>query len=163
MQKKVKVFVTLVLPLFIVMVAAMESGCRHNTNSTTPVSPQVATAVTLLDASNTCVTVEDGLTAADHAIDQLKASDPEYYAKVSPLIKKISAANVVAAQKIQVVKNTGQGDWKSAMLAVAQSVNVNDLNAAQVKNPTSQGIVTAALASLVAILNTINQNFGGTK
>lgn len=118
---------------------------------------------TLLDASNTCVTVEDSLTAADHAIDQVKTSDPEYYAKVGPLIKRLSAANTVAAQKIKLVKDTGVGDWRPALLAVAASVNTADLTAVGVKNQTSQTIVAASLASLVAIINTITTNFGGAK
>lgn len=147
------------------MILLVSAGCRHNTTAAgqPPPSAAVTTVATLLDASNTCVTVEDGLTAADHAIDQVKMSDPEYYAKVGPLIKKISAANAAAAQKVKLAKDTGATDWKPAMLAIASSVNVSDLSAAGVKNPTSQAIVQASLAGLVAIINTINQNFGGTK
>jgi hypothetical protein len=137
-------------------------GCRHNTSGPPP-SPAVVTAATLLDASNTTVTVEDGLTAASHALDQLQATDPEYYAKVDPLIKKISAANVLAAKKIKLVKDTGTGDWRPAILAVASSVNVADLNTVGVKNPTSQTIVAAALATLVGVLNAIPKTFGGTQ
>jgi len=151
------------LLLTTVLLLAFTAGCQHNI--TTPGQPTpsaaVTTVATLLDASNTCVTVEDSLVAADHAIDQLKATDPEYYAKVSPLIKKISAANAVAAQKIKLAKDTGAIDWRPALLAVAASVNPGDLSAVGVKNSTSQVIVSASLASLVAILNTINQNFGG--
>lgn len=152
------------LMLLLVALAGLASCHRTTTSSITPPpSPAVATVATLLDASNATVTVEDSLTAANHAIDQLQSSDPEYYAKLNPLIKKISAANTVAAQKIKLVKDTGTGDWKPALLAVASSVNTADLTAAGVKNPTSQAIVSAALASLIAILNTITTNFGGTK
>lgn len=143
----------------------MASGCRHNTPAAgqPPQSAAVVAVATLLDADHTCLTVEDSLTAADHAIDQLKTSDPEYYAKVGPLIKKISAANAIAEQKIKLAKDTGATDWKQALLAVASSVNVSDLSAAGVKNQTSQAIVEASLTGLVAILNTINANFGGAK
>lgn len=150
----------LLLPILLVVLAV---GCRHTQPNTTPPSQAVVTVATLLDASNTCVTVEDSLTAADHAIDQVKVSDPEYYAKVGPLIKRLSAANTVAAQKIKLVKDTGVGDWKPALLAVAASVNTADLTAAGVKSQTSQTIVAASLASLVAIINTITTNFGGAK
>lgn len=155
----------LTLMLLLTGLAGMLSSCRHTTTipGQPPPSAAVVTAATLLDASNTCVTVEDGLTAADHALDQLQASEPEYYTKVKPLIQKISSANVAAARKVKAAKDSGATDWRPAMLAVAASVNVSDLNAAGVKNPTSQAIVSASLASLVAILNTINQNFGGTK
>jgi hypothetical protein len=155
----------LTLMLLLVGLAGLATSCYHTTTSPTtpPPSPAVVTAATLLDASNTCVTIEDSLTAANHAIDQLKATDPEYYAKLDPLIKKISRANTVAAEKIKLAKDTGATDWKPALLAVAASVNISDLTAGGIKNPTSQTIATAALASLVAILNTINQNFGGVK
>jgi hypothetical protein len=156
----------LALILTLTMIAAT-SGCRHNQPGAAPPSHAVVVAATLLDASNTTVTVEDGLIAASHAIDQLQTTDPEYYAKVSPLIKKISAANVAAAKKIKIVKDTGAGDWRADMLAIAGSVNISDLTATGIKNPTSQAIVSAALATLIGVLNTINQNFGtgtgGTK
>lgn len=146
------------------MVLLVGVGCHRKAPvGQAPLTPAEQTVATLLDASNMCLTVEDTLTAADHAIDQLKGTDPEYYAKVNPLIKKISAANTSAAQKVKVAKDTGATDWKPAMLGVATSVNISDLSAAGVKNPTSQAIVSASLAGLVAILNTINQNFGGTK
>ena len=149
----------------LVLLLLTATGCRYNTptpGSPTP-SAAVVTAATLLDASNTCVTVEDGLTAADHALDQLKTTEPDYYAKVDPLIKKISAANVLAAKKIKLVKDTGTGDWRPAILAVASSVNVADLNAAGIKNSTTQTIVAAALATLVGVLNAIPKTFGGTQ
>jgi hypothetical protein len=147
------------------MVLLVGIGCRHNKQAAgqPPPSAAVVTIATLLDADHTCLTVQDSLTAADHAIDQLKTSDPEYYAKVGPLIKKISAANNAAEQKIKLAKDTGATDWKPALLAVASSVNVSDLSAAGVKNQTSQLIVSASLASLVGILNSITTNFGSAK
>jgi hypothetical protein len=149
--------------MLLLAVVLVGSGCRKNvtTPGQPPPSAAVTTAATLLDASNTCLTVEDSLTAASHTIDKLKDSDPEYYAKIDPLIKKISAANTAAALKVQAAMKSGATDWKSAMVAIASSVNVSDLNAAGIKNPTSQTIAAASLASLIAILNTINQNFGG--
>jgi len=153
------------LLLTTVLLLAFTAGCQHNISTPGQPTPSaaVATAATLLDASNASVTVEDSLTAAYHALEQLKTTDPEYYTQAMPLIKKISAANAVAAQKIKLAKDTGATDWRPALLAVASSVNPSDLTAAGVKNPTSQAIVSASLASLVAILNAINQNFGGGK
>lgn len=148
------------LVLASVMLAAIATveGCRHNVNTN---NPKVIAAMTLLDASDITVTVEDGLVATDHILDTLQTSDPEYYAKIKPLLKKISSANVTAAQKIKIVKDGGQADWKGAILAVAASVNVHDLNAVGIKNPNTQIIVSASLATLVKILTDIPQKFGG--
>ena len=148
------------LTLVLLIVAASLVACRHQVNTS---NPKVIIAATLLDASNTCVTVEDGLTAANHAVESLETAEPEYYARVKPLLQKISAANKQAALTVQRVKNGGTDNWRGALVAVAASVSVQDLQAVQVKNPTSQLIVEGALATLVATLQSINTNFGGAK
>lgn len=153
---KIKIAVTLAL---IVLVGA-GVGCRHNVNTS---NPAVVTASALQDASNACVTLEDGLTAADKALDQLETVEPEYYAHVKPLLKKISAANASASKIVQSVKNGQPGNVKGAMLAVAVSVTPADLTAFSVKNPTSQLIVEGSITALIATLATIQANFGGSK
>lgn len=136
------------------------SGCRHNINTS---NPAVVTAATLLDASNTCVAVEDGLTAANHAVDALETQEPEYYAHVKPLLKKLSTANVAAVKLVQAAKNGQPANWQQGMLAMASAVTPADLSAVQVKNPTSQAIAQGALATLIVTLNTIPHTFGGSK
>lgn len=133
-------------------------GCRHSINTA---NPRVVMAATLLDASNTTVAVEDGLTAANHVVDSLEQSEPDYYAKVKPLIRKISAANKAASDKIVAAKNGDTtADWRGAVNAVAASVKPGDLTAFGFKNQNTQALVTAAFATLVATLNAIPGTFG---
>lgn len=137
-------------------------GCRHNVVNTN--NPKVVMAATLLDASNTCVTIEDGLTAANHVIDALETAEPDYYKHVKPLIKRISTANKTASDKIVAVRNgDGTADWRGAVLAIGTSVDTKDLTAFSFKNPNSQALVTAAFATLTATLASLPQTFGGGK
>lgn len=130
-------------------------ACRHNINTN---NPQVVRAATLLDASNTCVALEDGLVAASHAVDALETLDPAYYNKAKPLLRKISTANVQAVRKIQAFKNgDATADWRGGVLAVAASVNTADLDAAQIKDPTTRLIVAGSIATLIGVLNGIPQ------
>lgn len=135
------------------------TGCRYNINTN---NPKVVVAATLLDASNTTVLIEDGLTAANHVTEQLESIEPEYYAHVKPLIKRISAANVVAAKTVQNAKNGNTAaDWRGALIAVGASVKPSDLTAFGFKNPTSKALVSGGFATLIAILDSIPQKFGG--
>lgn len=132
-------------------------GCHRKVNQN---NPQVVRAATLLDASNTCVTIEDGLVAANHAVESIESQDPEYYAKVKPLLRKVSSANVEAVHKIKTFKDGDTSvNWRAGMLAVASSINTDDLSALQIKNPTTQLIVSASLATLVGALNAIPKSF----
>lgn len=138
----------------------LENGCRHNVST----NPKVVMTATLLDASNTCVTIEDGLTAANHIVNALETSEPEYYAHVRPLIKKLSAANKTASDTIVKVRNGDTAaDWRGAMLAIGSGITPADLTSFGFKNSNTQAIVTAAFATLVATLNALPATYGGTK
>lgn len=147
-----------VISFVLVVLAFGLAGCRHNVNTS---NPAVVTASALQDASSSTVLVEDGLSAANKAVDQLEAVEPEYYAHVKPLLKAISTKNAAAAGIIQKVKNGQPGDVKGAMLALAVSVSPSDLTAFSVKNPNSQIIVEGSITALVVTLATIKTKFGG--
>lgn len=155
MKKVVKSTIVLLL---IGMLAFAPIGCRKNININ---NPAVVQAAALLDASNTCKTLEEGLLSANNAVEALQAGEPDYYAKVKPLLRKISAANVVAAQKIQLVSQGGTADWRSALIAVGSSTTPADLTSFGFKNPNSQLIVQGGFALLVATLSSIQTKFGG--
>lgn len=148
-----------ILALMLVVAFGL-TACRHNVNTA---NPAVVTITTLQDASNTTVALEDGLTAANKALDQIEAAEPEYYAHVKPLIKKVSAANASASGIIQNVKNGKPGDWKGAVLGIATSITPADLTTFAVKNPTSQLIVEGSITGLIATLATIKAKFGGAQ
>jgi hypothetical protein len=143
----------LISSLVLCSVMFLASGCRHNINTS---NPAVVTASALGDASNACKTVEDALTATNHALEQLETVEPEYYAHVKPLVQRISQANRLASAKIVAAKNGNAVDWKSALTAVGTSINLDDLRAAQVKNPTSQIIVGSSVALLIDALVAIH-------
>ena len=136
----------------------LTAGCRHNVNTS---NPAVVQASALADAADTCKLLEDGLASAKAAVEKLETAEPDYYAHVKPLLKKMSAANVVAIEKIQVAKNGGTADWKGALVAVAASVSPSDLTSVGVKNQTSQLIVEGSIAGLVATLESFKAKFGG--
>lgn len=151
---------SMVVAAVMLMAITATEGCRHNVNTN---NPKVIQAATLLDASDLTVTIEDGVVAANHAVEAIQASDPEYYNKVKPLLRSISSANVLAARKIQAFKNgDATADWRGAIIAVAGSVNTQDLSAVHIKNPNTQLIVSASLATLVAALETIPKKFPTT-
>jgi len=131
----------------------LASGCRHNINTA---NPAVVAASALGDASNACKTVEDALTATNKALEQLESTEPEYYAHVKPLVQRISLANRLASSKIVAAKNGNPVDWKSAFSAVGTSINLDDLRAAQVKNPNSQIIIGSSVALLIDALVAIH-------
>ncbi len=135
-------------------------GCRHNVNTA---NPQVVAAATLLDASNATVTVEDGLTQAKATLRQLRASEPEWYAKVNPIIQRYSAANTSAAKKIQAATIGQPADWRAAMLDIAAQGQPSDFTAFGFKNPASQQLVSQTFKTLIEILILIPQKFGGAK
>lgn len=150
----------LLISIMAVIICVLGIGCRHTVNTA---NPAVVTVTTLQDASDTCVTLEDGLTAANKAVDQIEATEPEYYAHVKPLLKKLSAANASASGIIQNVKNGQPGNWKGAVLGVATSITPADLTSFAVKNPTSQLIVEGSITGLIATLATIQAKFGGAQ
>ena len=127
-------------------------GCRHNVNTS---NPKVVAISALADAFNTCKTLEDGLVAANKAIESIEAQEPEYYAHIKPLLQKISTANKNAAHKIQQAKNDGVTDWKSAFVSISSSITPADLTSVGVKNPNSQIIVGSSISGIVIILEAI--------
>jgi hypothetical protein len=133
------------------------AGCRHNVNTS---NPAVVQASALADAANTCKLLEDGVASANAAVEKLETAEPDYYAHVKPLLQKVSAANVLAIEKIQVVKNGGTADWKGALVNVAASVSPSDLTSVGVKNQTSQVIMEGSIAALVATLESFKAKFG---
>lgn len=139
-----------VVPLL--ALALMTTACRHNVNAS---NPAVVTVSALVDASNTCKTLENGLTAANQALEKIEMQEPEYYSHVKPLIQKISAANIVAAHKIQAAKNGNPSNWKQSFIAIGTSITPADLTAVQVKNPNSQIIVGSTIAGIVGIIEAI--------
>lgn len=147
----------LIYPILAVALLTLP-GCRHNVNTS---NPQVVLAATLLDASNTVVTLADGLTAADHVLDQLQASDPAYYAQIKPLLIKIAKLNDVAVAKIAAAKaGDATADWKGAIIAIGSSVTVTDFSTVGIKNPTNQALASAGLATLIAALELIPKTYG---
>lgn len=148
-----KCLIRSLLLCFVLSGLTFVSGCRHNVNTS---NPQVVAMSALGDASNACKTVEDALTATNKALEQLEATEPAYYAKVKPLVQKISQANRLASSKIVAAKNGEPVDWRSAFVAVGSSINIDDLRAAQVKNPTSQIIVGSSVALLIDALVAIH-------
>lgn len=133
----------------------MVDACRRNVDTK---NPQVLRAATLLDASQMCVTIEDGVVAANNILESIQAQEPDYYAHVKPLLQKISSSNVLAVRKIQAFKNGDtSADWRGGLIAVAQSVNPKDLDAVGIKNANTKAIVQAAMATLVLALEIIPQ------
>lgn len=150
---------TLRIVLALILILPFSTGCRHSANMA---NPKVAFAVTLLDASNTTKTIADGLTAADKVLDRIQAQEPDYYAKVRPLLTKIARANDGANVAILNAKNGGAADWKGALVSVSQTVATSDLTAFGFKNPTSQALVQDGFAVLISGLSLAAQ-FGGGK
>lgn len=146
-----------VLSVLVLGLAISTTACHHNVNASTktPPSPQVAAAITLTDASNTCKTLEDALTTADHAIDLVQTSDPEYYAHAGALFKKISAANRLAADKVNTSIQGKPENWQAAFAGIGSSVDLQDLSSVQIKNPNSQLLVSASIAALLKILTAL--------
>lgn len=150
---------TFCIALASVLTVFAVAGCRHSANMS---NPKVAIAVTELDASNTTKTITDGLTAADKVLDQIQAQEPDYYAKVRPLLTKIAKANDVASSAIVNAKNGGAADWRGAMSSLGQTVATSDLTTFGFKNSTSQKLVQDGFAVLISGL-TLAAQFGGTK
>ena len=137
-------------------------GCRHNTANMA--NPKVALAVGLTDAANTCLTLEDGLTATYNALDQLETSEPEYYAHVKPLVQKLSASNVMAMRVIQKVQaGDTTADWRGAMVVVANTVKPSDLTMFNFKNPNSQALANSLFQAVVATITEMTQKYRGVQ
>lgn len=153
-MKKLKVLTIVALMACVLSLGA----CRKSVNTS---NPAVVQAAALLDAENTCKTLEDGIKTANDAIEKLQAGEPDYYAKVKPLLKKLSAANNTAAQKINTVAGGGSADWKGALIALGTSVTPADLTTFGFKNSNTQLIVETSFAGLVATLSAIQTKFGG--
>ena len=148
-----------ILSIFLILSLVLSpAACRKNLNTT---NPQVIQAAALLDAENTCKTLEDGLVAANNAVEGLEAAEPGYYAKVKPLIRRLSAANALASSKIKLVSAGGTADWRGAMIAVGSSVSPQDLTVFDFKNPGTQSIVSAGFSLLVATLSQIQVKYSG--
>lgn len=144
----------------IIMIAVMLSfstGCGHFTHST---NPAVVQAAALVDVQKTLKTVEDGLLTANKAVENLEAAEPEYYAYVKPLLKKISLSNRIASDKVDIVTKGGTADWKSAVIEIGSSVTPADLTTFGFKNPSSQLIVEGGFATLITTLETIKNKYG---
>jgi hypothetical protein len=129
------------------------AGCHHNVKTN---NPAVIAAITLDDASNTCKTLEDTVTAANHAVELVETTDPEYYAKSKALIQKISAANRLAGDKINISMHGQPADWHVAFSSIATSVDPKDLTSVQVKNPNTQLLIVASMQALTKILTSIH-------
>jgi hypothetical protein len=155
-----KRFKTIVAILLISVCLVPMEACRKNVNTS---NPQVVQAAALLDAANTCKTLEDGIVAANDAVEKLEASEPEYYAHVKPLLKKLSSANTVASQKINIVAQGGTADWKGALVAVGTSVTASDLTTFGFKNSDTQLIIQGSFALLVTTLSSMQLKFGSVK
>lgn len=136
------------------------AGCRKSVNNS---NPAVVQAVALQDAENTCKTVEDGLLTANRAIEKLQATEPDYYNKVKPLLRKISKLNATASGKIALVASGQSADWKGALIAVSASVTPSDLTTFGFKNPNTQIIVETSFSGLILALSSIKTKFGGAQ
>lgn len=150
-MRKISLAVSTLLLCALLMV--VPAGCRHNPVNT---NPAVVAAVTLTDASNTTKLLEDTLTTANHSIELVETSDPTYYAHAKGLFKKISAANRLAADKINVSMQGQPTDWKTAFAGIASSVDVRDLSTVQVANPNTQLLIEAAIQALVKIVTSVH-------
>ena len=152
---------TMTCLIAITMTATMTTGCRHNTANMA--NPKVAMAVTLLDASNTTVTIADGLTAADKILDALRATEPDYYKRTRPLLVKIAKLNDIASAAIVKAKNGDtNANWRIAMINISQAVATSDLTTFGFKNRNSQLAVQDGFAVLISGLTLAGQ-FGGGK
>lgn len=135
------------------------AGCRKNVSA----NPAVIQAVALQDAENSCKAVEDGIKAANDAVERLEAGEPDYYAHIKPILRKLSAANNVAAQKINLAASGQNTGWQAALVSVGTSVTSSDLTAFGFKNQNTQLIVETSFAGLIAALTAIQAKFGGSR
>lgn len=132
------------------------SACRKNVST----NPTVVQAVALQDAENTVKSVEDGLNAANDVIENLQTAEPGYYAKIKPILRRLSSLNATASRKLNVVAQGGSADWKGAIVDVGNSITIADLTNFGFKNPNSQAAVDAGMELLVGALNTLKRKFG---
>lgn len=135
----------------------MVPGCRKSVNS----NPAVVQAIGLQDAENSVKAVEDGLKAANDTIESMQTTEPGYYAKLKPILRRISSLNATASRKINGAAQGGSTNWQGALSDVANSITPADLTNFGFKNPNSQLAAQAGMTLLQTALNTLKTKFGG--
>lgn len=144
---------TLTLVLVLGMSITWGSGCRTSPQST---NPKVAFAATLLGGADVVDSVANGLAAANEAVTQLRATEPDYYAKVHPLLVKLARLNDKAIIAIRKAKaGDSSADWEGAISDIASGISPSDLTTFGFKNPNSAAVAQVGMATLIAALNAI--------
>lgn len=132
-------------------------GCQHRVNSN---NPKVIFAATLLSAADASDTLATGLVAADQVLDNLRATEPEYYAHTKPILVKIAKANDKAIVAIRAAKNGDTtANWQGALIAVLDAAGKSDLTAFGFKNPNSQAAARIGFSSLQLAVAAIRDSF----
>lgn len=132
------------------------SACRKSVNN----NPAVVQAMTLQDAENAVKSVEDGLKAANDTVESLQSAEPGYYAKLKPILRRISSLNATASSKINGAAQGNATNWQGALSDVANSITPADLTTFGFKNPNSQLAAQAGMTLLQTALNTLKSKFG---
>lgn len=157
-MKLIKPFTRIVVALTLLGVLTL-SACHRGLNTS---NPQVVFVNSLAAGAQSCDLVATLLVAADGTLDGLQASEPEYYAKVKPLLQKTARLNDTAIAAIKAAKaGDTSANWQAALFNVGSALGAGDLTAFGFKNPASQDKVKGTIAALQLLLTSISTSYGG--
>lgn len=133
------------------------TACRHNVNTS---NPKVIYANTILAAADADDAFSIALKAANSGIEQLKGTEPEYYAGTKAYLVRLAKLNdkVIAAIRLAEAGDT-TADWRGAMAALAAEAAKTDPTVFGFKNANSQATAKIIFASLSLALTSLNQSF----
>jgi hypothetical protein len=148
------------LLIALVLVGALTlSACHRGLNTS---NPQVVLVNSLAAGAQSCDLVATLLLAADGTLDSLQATEPDYYAKVKPLLQKTAKLNDAAIAGIKAAKaGDTSANWQAELVAVGGALGSEDLTVFGFKNPTSQKEVQGSIAALQMFLTAITASYGG--
>jgi hypothetical protein len=146
-----------------IMIVAL-SGCALRKNKA-PESAQITVDRSVLGAADVLNLVATGVSAADDVRKQLASTNQITAAQSADFLEylQVVAQKNEAAKAVLLVAEQGnqQADYKSAILAVAQSISSLDPALFGIKNANSQATLQSGLAVLQSAVQVIAASYGG--